>query len=40
MDILLCYTNFNTILKQSQKIKLYNRLIAKKYLKSVEKMMF
>ncbi|MDD7757800.1 MAG: hypothetical protein PUJ51_25420 [Clostridiales bacterium] len=37
MDILLCYTNFNTILKQSQKIKLYNRLIAKKYLKSVEK---
>ena len=37
MDILLCYTNFNTILKQSQKIKLYNRLITKKYLKSVEK---
>ena len=37
MDILLCYANFNTILKQSQKIKLYNRLIAKKYLKSVEK---
>ena len=37
MDILLCYTNFNTILKQSQKIKLYNRLNAKKYLNSVEK---